>query len=286
MAKKKQTHCEPNAEEKAGFIKNIVSLAPFRALHRKTNQEKMTQIEPFEIPSVIFCSIQRSGSTMMVDDFSVLNGRTRFETHENFCRMIDQGVFQDNAWPQIEEKLKAQIQSEREGLFIENIMYDHANIVSEKLSPELHDEVSTPFYQFFKNAVWVKVVRADIIEQAISKYFAATTNIWDKRHVSSGDYNHEVPYDFEKLLEYSNWINQCRQSWDRFFEAHQITPIEIFYEHAQYTFPDYLKPVFEAANLPFPEDIAPRRTQKLGNRRNIEFKKRFIEDLVARVPIG
>lgn len=219
----------------------------------------------------------------MVDDFSVLNGRTQFETHENFCKMIDQGVFRDFEWPQILEKLRGKIETERKGLFVENIMYDHANIVSEKLSPETHDHVSTPFYQFFKNAVWVKVIRADVVEQAISKHFAAETNIWDKRHVKSGDYNHEVAYDFDKILQYSRWIKHCRKHWERFFEAHQITPIEICYEHAQYTFPEYLKPVFEAADIPFPENIAPRRTQKLGNRRNLEFKKRFLEDMLDRI---
>jgi LPS sulfotransferase NodH len=240
----------------------------------------MTAIKPFETQSVIFCSTQRSGSTMMVDDFSVLTGRTKFKTHENFCKMIDEGLFDNCQWPEIEVQLETLINQERKGLFIENIMYAHAQAVSQKISQEGHDEVLTPFYRYFQDAVWVQVIRIDTLEQAISKYFAAESNIWDRRHVKNDDYNSEIPYDFERLMTYCHWIHDCRNKWNRFFAAHRIKPIVIYYENARNTFPEYLRPVFDKLEIAFPGKIPPRRLEKLGNQRNQLFKDKAIKDLL------
>lgn len=239
-------------------------------------------IEPFEIQSVIFCSSQRSGSTMMVDDFSVLNGRTKFESHENFCRMMDDGLFEESEWPQIVDRLNDLIRAERKGLFIENIMYDQAKKVSRKISPEKHDAILTPFYSFFRNAVWVQVIRIDTIEQAISKYFASISNVWDRRYIDRDDYNESIPYDYQELLTHCLWIQKCRQHWTDFFKAHSIEPIVIYYENAKDSYPDYLQPIFQKCGIEFPENLPQRRLKKLGNSRNQLFKDTFIKDLLTR----
>ncbi|MDH3346886.1 MAG: Stf0 sulfotransferase family protein [Desulfobulbaceae bacterium] len=235
--------------------------------------------ETFHIPSVIFCSSQRSGSTMMVDDLSRLTGREQFKTHENFCRMIDEGLFERADWPEITTQLCSRITEEREGLFIENIMHDHAEIVSKKISPEKHDEYLSPFYHFFQNAVWVQVIRVDTFEQAISKYFAAQYGIWDKRQVSGKNYFDSVEYDFQKINEYFCWYRRCKEQWDTFFKQHAITPIVLYYEEAKDNYPDYLKPIFDEINLKLPTTIPKRRVKKLGNHKNLLFKEQFLSDL-------
>lgn len=241
------------------------------------------QIETFDIPSVIFCSSQRSGSTMMVDDLSRLTGRERFETHENFCRMIDDGLFANADWPEIQTRLRERIAKEREGLFIENIMHDHASTVSEKLSPSGHDEALTPFYRFFRNAVWVRVKRVDTFEQAISKFFAAESGVWDKRQVTDkNDYNDAIEYDFEKLYKFFSWFRDSQKKWDFFFQAHGLEPITLYYEEAKDSYPDYLKPIFEKLEFDFPADVPERRLKKLGNQRNLLFKEKFLKDLFDR----
>ncbi|MDH4318140.1 MAG: Stf0 sulfotransferase family protein [Desulfobulbaceae bacterium] len=235
--------------------------------------------ETFSIPSVIFCSSQRSGSTMMVDDFSRLCGRESFTTHENFCRMIDDGLFDREDWPKITTSLRELIAREREGLFIENIMYDHAERVSKKISEQEHDKHLTPFYRFFQNAVWVQVIRVDTFEQTVSKYFAAKSGIWDKRQVKGDNYFDSVGYDFNKLYEYFCWFRKSKENWDLFFKANAIEPIVIYYEEAKDSYPDYLKPIFEKVGLEMPADIPKRRLKKLGNHRNLLFKEQFLADL-------
>lgn len=236
-------------------------------------------VKPFQIPSVVFCSTQRSGSTMMVDDFSILTGRVRFQTHENFCKMIDNGVFEKSDWPAVKDQLCSIINAERKGLFIENIMYDHAVIVSNKISVSEHDDVLTPFYHFFRNAVWVMVQRIDIFEQSISRYFAAKSNVWDKRYIKNENYNDSIPYNFNEIMYHCSWIYDSKKKWQIFFRAHNIEPIVIYYENAKDTYPDYLRPIFKKLHIEFPTKMPERRMKKLGNKRNQIFKEKVLDDL-------
>ena len=149
------------------------------------------------------------------------------------------------------------------------------------IAPEAGAKNTDPFAEFFADAIWVYVRRANIFEQTVSKYTAEKLGIWDTAKASEG-FNTAMEFDVDVALEYMRGFIEEEAQWLVFFKQHGISPIQIYYEDAVPNFPHYLAPVLSAAGLKI--DLAkarPRRKQKLGNARSVVLAE-VLESMVQR----
>lgn len=217
----------------------------------------------FDRPSIIFCATQRSGSTMVVDDFQNVTGRAASQTEAFYHLVIDKGVKDWSLALDIVKRHRA-----GEAIFFDKVMFPFVIKLSEMMDPNGPPNRAGPFAKFFANAIWVYIRRANIFEQTVSKYTAEALNIWDAARAAE-NFNATMDFDVDRAREHMRGFINEDAKWLAFFKRHGIKPIQIFYEDAVPNFPHYLAPVLTAAGLEL--DLAklrPRRKQKLGNARS------------------
>ena len=248
----------------------------------------------FDKPAIIFCATQRSGSTMIVDDFQNATGREPTQTEVFYHHVIDQGV---ENWS---EALNIVIKYRSgEAIFFDKVMFPFVPKLSEMILRDgaLHDKntftklfgksipralsnmsnrkipdapvhTTAAFANFFQNAIWVYIRRANIFEQTVSKYTAEALQAWDFSEIDEG-FNSGMNFDLDLARDYMAGIIEEDAQWLAFFKRHAITPIEIYYEDAVPNFPHYLDPLLTAAGLELDRShLQPRRKQKLANQRS------------------
>ncbi|QDL94792.1 hypothetical protein FDP22_23270 (plasmid) [Paroceanicella profunda] len=220
----------------------------------------------FGKPALLFAATQRSGSTMVVDDFQNITGRSRTES-EAFYRQVIAAERSSEDWDVTVEKVKAF--RDKEVIFFDKIMFHQMTVLSEMIDPERHTPACLPFFEYFRDATWVYIRRANAFEQVVSKYIAEALNVWDKADAKSDDFNSKFEFNIELAKVHLRSLLKEDEQWQVFFRRHKISPIEIYYEDAVSNFPNYLAPVLEkigvSANL---EQTGERRMRKLGNSRN------------------
>jgi LPS sulfotransferase NodH len=230
----------------------------------------------FNHPAIIFCATQRSGSTMVVDDFQNVTGRAVSETEAFYHLAIDKGVQNWSLALEIVERHRA-----GEAIFFDKVMFPFLPILSRMIAPDSESSTTEPFANFFASAVWVYVRRANIFEQTVSKYTAETLGVWDSVSVSEG-FNAEMKFDFSIALDKMRGFIWEDHQWDVFFKKNRITPIQVYYEDAVPNFPHYLAPILAAAGLEMNvSDLRPRRQRKLGNSRSADLAK-ILQGMVQR----
>lgn len=218
---------------------------------------------------VIFCATQRSGSTMVVDDFVNLAGYERSESEAFYAQVLAQDENGAMSWQQAYETVR-RFREGKGPVFYDKVMFHYLHKLSRKIDPVAHDGSCAPFAKFFSDATWVFIRRANIFEQSVSKYVAEELNIWDKRATKDDQFNLSMEFNVEKAKGYARALAKEDRRWVWFFRKNGITPIEIYYEDAVENFPHYLAPLFNAAGVDGAFDTPPeRRMQKLGNRRNV-----------------
>lgn len=213
---------------------------------------------------------------MIVDDFQNLTGRAESETEAFYHLAIDKGI---QSWG----KALDIVERHRIGevIFFDKVMFPFLPILSRMIAPEAGAKNTDPFAEFFADAIWVYVRRANIFEQTVSKYTAEKLGIWDTAKASEG-FNAAMEFDVNVALEYMRGFIEEEAQWLVFFRQHGISPIQIYYEDAVPNFPHYLAPVLSAAGLKI--DLAkarPRRKQKLGNARSVVLAE-VLESMVQR----
>ena len=230
----------------------------------------------FDRPSIIFCATQRSGSTMVVDDFQNVTGRPASQTEAFYHLVIDKGVKDWSLALDIVKRHRA-----GEALFFDKVMFPFVTKLSEMMDPDGPPNRTRPFANFFANAIWVYIRRANIFEQTVSKYTAENLNVWDAAKASQ-DFNASMNFDIDLALKHMRGFINEDAKWMAFFKRHGIKPIQIFYEDAVPNFPQYLAPVLTAAGLELDlANLRPRRKQKLGNDRSAVLAS-ILESMVQR----
>jgi len=230
----------------------------------------------FNQPAIIFCATQRSGSTMVVDDFQNATDRVGTETEAFYHLAIKKGI-QD--WPNALEI----VQNHRRGeaIFFDKFMFPFLPILSDMMASDGAPSGTDRFAKFFASAIWVYIRRANIFEQTVSKYTAENLNIWDAA-TALDDFNATMIFDVNIARKYMRGLIKEDLRWLGFFKRHDIKPIQIFYEEAVPNFPNYLRPVLSAAGLQIDFDnLCPRRKRKLGNARSAVLAK-VLENVVQR----
>ena len=230
----------------------------------------------FDQPAIIFCATQRSGSTMIVDDFQNATGRVGTETEAFYHLAIKRGI-QD--WPKALEIV--QYHRQGEAIFFDKFMFPFLPILSNMMASEGVPNSTDCFAKFFASAIWVYIRRANILEQTVSKYIAETLGIWDAA-TAIDDFNAAMNFDVNLARKYMRGLIKEDARWLGFFKRHDIKPIQIFYEDAVPNFPNYLRPVLSAAGLQIDFDnLNQRRRNKLGNARSAVLAQ-VLENVVQR----
>ena len=137
-----------------------------------------------------------------------------------------------------------------------------------------------PFFAFFKDAIWVHVIREDLFAQAVSMVFAEETNVWERQNkdVVPLDYANNVVYDRAKFLDCAKHFHEERRQWHRIFDYFKISPIKISYEQAANDYPHYLEELIRRTGEKAIAPAPPRRFTKLGTDKNDAFVERLRQD--------
>ena len=230
----------------------------------------------YDHPAIIFCATQRSGSTMIVDDFQNVTGRPTSQTEAFYHLALDKGV-QD--WRQALDIVRHHRAGE--AIFFDKLMFPFVMRLSDMIAPHGAPNRTAPFAKFFAKASWVYIRRANIFEQTVSKYTAEDLNIWDAAKADEG-FNATMNFDINVARKHMRGLMREDAQWLAFFKRHGITPIQIYYEDAVPNFPHYLAPVLTAAGLEVDLiNLRPRRKQKLGNARSAVLAS-VLESMVQR----
>lgn len=234
----------------------------------------------FDQPALIFCASQRSGSTMIVDDFQNVTGRKLTQT-EAFYHLVIARKITD--WDQAMDILQ-QYRS-GEAIFFDKVMFHHLPQLARMIAPAAKASGATHFAKYFANATWVYIRRANIFEQTVSKYTAESLNVWDSAQASAG-FNDTLSFDLDLAMDYMRVFIKEDNQWLAFFRRHGIRPIQICYEDAVPNYPHYLAPVLKAVGLEADlAKVGPRRKKKVGNQRSVILadilKNTVLRDLIS-----
>ena len=235
---------------------------------------------------IIICATQRSGSTMVCDDFisTELLGNPREYFDPVVAEYRSKGQL-----PTAESlsKIKQQCTSDN-GVSAIKVMANQfrgiGNIYKEmNLTNESSD---AGFYEFYKESIWVKLVRKDAVSQAISRFMAIKTNIY---HVKDGDgksripsaidnsnYNPEpIEFNFKEVDALVKSVQREYEEWDKFFNKYGITPIEVCYEDIVKD-RSYLNKICNNAGVNIDTQSLPKRSiKKMAGSKSNDFKVQY-----------
>ncbi|MGV8988660.1 MAG: Stf0 family sulfotransferase [Cypionkella sp.] len=221
----------------------------------------------FDKPAVLFCATQRSGSTMVTDDFQNLTGRSSTET-EGFYHLVLAPKAPGMTWDKAMGILEAHRRDE--AVFFDRVMFHYLVQLSQMIDQGRHDPMCTPFAEYFAGATWVHIQRADVFQQVVSKYLADALNVWVSTDAKSREFNAGVEFDLDKARMYLRALLREDRQWHSFFAKHGIKPVQIYYEDAVSNFPGYMTPLLSRLGLKADLSAPPRpRMEKLGNARNL-----------------
>ena len=247
----------------------------------------------------MFCATQRTGSTLIFDDFLNIVGAYRKNPEILYEWIIRKKT--ELPWDEVWNEICAR--NRLQGYFFCKVMFHYTPRISSfierntyegvALSHEFRPEQFDAFHSFFANAIWVYVDRRDVFAQAVSMYMAESTNVWEKlvRQPKPGvvtipDRPNAVPesevrYDSRKLKGFLRSFLNEREQWQRFFEHYKIEPIRIAYEEADRDYPHYLNELLAATGLQSVAEPPPRRMIKVGSQRNEEWSAYLRNEVIA-----
>jgi LPS sulfotransferase NodH len=240
--------------------------------------------------SVIFCATQRTGSTVIFEDFRNVLGYGSTYSETLYDRIILRKT--ERAWSEVWDEVNKLCRVE--GYFVDKVMFHYTPRISSfidrdstagvkrclRFRPELFDG----FYKFFANAIWVYVYRRDVFAQTVSMYLAEATEIWERRIGEPWAYDPQIRairYDRDKLKEYLEGFLAEREQWQVFFRHYNITPIRISYEEAAAGCPQYLRELLDKTGLQMVEAPWQRRLLKLGDQSNEKLTELLRNDVIS-----
>ncbi len=239
--------------------------------------------------AVVFCATQRTGSTLVYDDFRNIAGaigRAPELLHKEIAVNKTQRAWGD-LWNEVTKFKNVQ------GTYLEKVMFHYTPMISRYIEtgstagvercttfePRLFDG----FYNFFANATWVYVERRDVFSQAVSMYLAEKKDVWFARWNDKPAELRDRPdprYDFKLLKPYLSGFLTEREQWQSFFTHYKIDPVRIYYEDAVDNYPEYLDELFERSGLQKIRSNPPRRFLKQGTELNEKWARWLRDDIL------
>lgn len=241
---------------------------------------------------IILCGTQRCGSTMVVADLRATGVLGNPE--EYFIPWTTQEI--KNPLENFSSILTRA--STSNGNASIKVMADQLDDIERNLAESKEIELEESELNFlyphvrkiFKNAIFVKINRLDIIAQAVSRLMSLKTG---KNHyinenssyqpgnntVSNTDYNNTVEYNKLYLDEQAIEISKENSKWDCVLKNWNLErPINLVYEHCIDDL-SYLYTIGKKLGLEIDFDSLPdRQIKKIGNEKNDYFIQRYSFD--------
>lgn len=120
---------------------------------------------------------------------------------------------------------------------------------------------------------WVRITRRDEIRQAISFVRAAQTDSWN----SSMTAKHEPYYDPEAILAALTRIEHENSCWTRYFEDHDIHPLQITFEDLTREPESTVRRVMDHLGFPI-TGVPATQTKPQSDGINSEWAQNFVRD--------
>ncbi|MEO8363200.1 MAG: Stf0 family sulfotransferase [Ilumatobacteraceae bacterium] len=120
---------------------------------------------------------------------------------------------------------------------------------------------------------WVRISRQDEIRQAISFVRAAQSSSWN----SNMEVKREPVYDGPAIVEALRRISAENESWQMYFEQHNIRPLHISYEQLTSEMDSTVRLVMEYIGVKLDEVPAPQ-TKRQSDSSTSEWATRFVEE--------
>lgn len=246
--------------------------------------------------NIILCATQRCGSTMICEDMWNTGVLGRPEEYFIPWDPARTDVNWAEAWQSIGRRAASP-----NGVWAIKVMANQLPLVEgciQQFQPpgELLGQASLypAFRQLFKDALWVFIVRDDLVGQAISQVISRQTGVnhatakADDEHFAGnlmrgyqGEYNAKVQFNHHALKRRMWAVTRENAIWRAFFKQHGIKPLTLRYEDVVNDFPGYLHALAGHAGLPLEASPPPRKLVQLANQVNKEWRDRLIEILAA-----
>jgi LPS sulfotransferase NodH len=237
--------------------------------------------------NIVFCATQRTGSTMIFDDFRNIMGYPERDAEMLFRMIIREETIEpwEAIWATICKRCNVG------GHIMNKVMFHYVPALSrfmsgEPIGPrqpvlEFKPELFDAFHAFFREAIWVYIERHDVFAQAVSMYLAESTSLWEIRLRKPHPERRAVEYDRAALhSRLRNFLIE-RTQWQRFFKYYGIDPICIEYEDAVARYPHYLDSLVIRTGLRPLETVPERRMLKVGTDLNDTFAARLRDEYLA-----
>lgn len=240
---------------------------------------------------IIICATQRCGSTMFIED---MFNTGQLGRPEEYFLPWKQGSWEIRTMAAL-ARMRDKATTDN-GIFAAKIMADQLAGVEWCLGKtRVRTDLRGDFPRFratFKDAVWVRLRREDMILQAISREMAKqshaphATKSGEDGHFAGGvkpglraDYNAALVFRGQVLQQRFQDILRENFVWDRFFASHDITPLEFTYEQvAADADLSHLDQIAQRAGVAGAMVKLPRKLVKLGNDVNDTWKSRFLAE--------
>jgi LPS sulfotransferase NodH len=237
--------------------------------------------------SIVVCAIQRTGSTVVIDDLANLAGDYPFDTEYLYRKTV---LERDReSWDEIWQTVGKHCHIA--DFHVNKVMFHYTSYIATVMAGgtvtrkrpiyEFVPEQFDPFYTFFKDSIWVYIEREDIFAQAVSMYFAETIQLWEHRPAKMDKVPERprVPYDRPRLMQLvRSFAAECA-GWEKFFAHYGIDPIRIRYEDTVSDYPGYLNELAAAMKLTPVQPAPPRRMLKVGDATNERFARTLRGDV-------
>lgn len=243
---------------------------------------------------IVLCATQRSGSTMICEDMR--NTGILGLPEEYFIPWVNykNELNYNNQFNNIQKRF-----STPNGVFAVKIMADQLASIENGLTQgninTSQEKIFPNIYNKLKDALWVYIVREDIVRQAISQLIAKKTGVnhavanKNDSHFAGNllkgyrdNYNYNVKYDFDQLNSFLAKIVTDNILWNRFFSDWGIKPYLIRYESNLGVEPRYLYDMADFAKVSMNKEVSPRKLVKLSNNKNEELYRLYTNDVFNR----
>ena len=243
---------------------------------------------------VILCATQRCGSTMIIEDMR--NTGVMGMPEEWFVPWSADK--EDADWQAALQSVRKRATGDTDVMAIK-VMANQLHDVEQCLATFMDGDGQGTFPRFFatfRDAHWVKLTRRDVVAQAISRVMSRQTGInhatanADDEHFAGNlqagydkTYNAKAMYRYGAILREVAAISLENLAWERFFETHDITPLEFVYEEvAADDDMTHLDTMAQMIGIAGPLTKQPRKLVKLANQRNRNWRNRFYADAASR----
>ena len=129
----------------------------------------------------------------------------------------------------------------------------------------------------FKNLKFVRILRRNVVAQAVSFAIAKQTEKW----TSHGTLKRAAIYDFEYIQNCIGLIEKENAIWDLFFAVNAISPHIVFYEDLLISPNNVIQSIIDhvGVNIKVSVDLARASLDKQGTEINKTWEERFKSEL-------